>query len=97
MTAHARDTAPALDPARALAIRAMISHIAAVLDPGPSHTAAALLLAQIGAADALAVRSEDQNLSLQLYGVRATEKANTIGLLRNWQQAARIRLEERFR
>lgn len=95
MTAHHRETTAPLDPARALAIRSMISHISAHLDPGTARTCtiAGQLLAQIEAAYPGATQVNDQHLTLTLFTVRASATASTIALLRAWQNAARIRLE----
>lgn len=95
MTAHHRTTDAPLDHARALAIRAMISHISAMLDPGTARTTfvAGQLLAQIDLAYPGAVQANEQHLTLTLYGTRTTALNSTIALLRNWQHAARIRLE----
>lgn len=95
MTAHHRMTAGHLDPARALAIRTMISHISALLDPGTARTTtcAASLLAQIDAAYPGAIQTTDQHLSLTLFTVRANAQHSTVALLRHWQAAARIALE----
>ena len=95
MTAHHRLTEAQIDPARALMIRAMCALISATLDPGTARTtlAAGQLLGQIELAYPGSVQNYDQSLTLHLFTVRATAHANTIALLRNWQQAARLRLE----
>ena len=95
MTAHHRPTEAPIDPARALAIRAMCALISVTLDPGTARTtlAAGQLLAQIELAYPGSVQTCDQTLSMTLFTVRATAHANTIALLRTWQNAARLRLE----
>jgi hypothetical protein len=95
MTAHHRTMPAQIDPARALAVRAMISHISALLDPGTARTlnCAASLLAQIDAAYPGAIQNNDQHLSLTLFTVRASAQHSTVALLRNWQSAARLWLE----
>lgn len=95
MTAHHRDTTTPLDPARALMIRAMISHISTLLDPGTARTCtiAGQLLAQIEAAYPGAVQVNDQHLTLTLFSVRASALSSTVALLREWQHNARTRLE----
>ena len=95
MTAHHRNANAPLDPARALMIRAMISHISAHLDPGTARTCtiAGQLLAQIEGAYPGATQVNDQHLKLTLFGIESTALASTVALLREWQKAARMRLE----
>ena len=95
MTAHHRDTTAPLDPARALAIRAMISHISVHLDPGTARTCtiAGQLLGQIDAAYPGAIQVQDQHMKMALFGVNASSLSSTVALLREWQKAARMRLE----
>lgn len=95
MTAHHRNATAPLDPARALMIRAMISHISVHLDPGTARTCtiAGHLLAQIEAAYPGTIRVQDQHMTLTLFGVSASALSSTVALLREWQKAARMQLE----
>lgn len=95
MNVRHRETTAPLDPARALAIRSMISHISAHLDGNTARTCttAGQLLAQFETAYPGATQVVDQHLTLTLFTVRATAQASTVALLRNWQQAALTRLE----
>ncbi|MFN7224443.1 MAG: hypothetical protein ACK4MS_10530 [Paracoccaceae bacterium] len=95
MTVHHRTTDAPLDPARALAITTMISHINALLDATADNSRFAVtsILTQIENAYPQSVHSYGQDLSLTLYGVHVTAHASTTALLRKWQQSARLRLE----
>lgn len=93
-----RVAAPPLGPARALAVRAFWALIQHTLD-GSHHMgrAAGRLIGDIAESDFGTVTADGDRLRLSLYGIHAEAQADTVALLRAWQDAAGTRLAREVR